>query len=376
MKQRLIPILCAIVIIAVAPVTARAADQELLQQLRQSIAELKEKIAVLREHNAGLDDEKQRAPLRRGARGTQVRELQRSLNSAPGIAVARGTNPGAPGYETGYFGPATEAAVRAFQRRRTELAETGVATAETRRVLKQAVRADEEGDDVPANSSRQANRSDTEQERESEEMNDTLRDVRDRLTESEDATLRLGQPDRYEVRRGESVTVRGTGFRDGMEVLFGERVVRTVEVESAGAAEVAIPRDMPYGYHELDLRHDGVTTDSSAFLVVTEPGVEGPGVSSVTVQRGGYAPRITINGSGFTRLNRVRTPYKIYDRVASDDGERIELTIKPISRTEYEAYRANATSSIEWPMRIYIINDNGVSDPPASFTYSLSPAYE
>lgn len=52
--------------------------------------------------------------LRRGATGEAVRSLQQQLNTVSGVQVAV-SGPGAPGFETTYFGSATEAALKAFQ---------------------------------------------------------------------------------------------------------------------------------------------------------------------------------------------------------------------------------------------------------------------
>lgn len=49
-----------------------------------------------------------------GSRGTEVMNLQKVLNMYPQTQVAFGTNAGAPGYETDYFGPVTLRAVNKF----------------------------------------------------------------------------------------------------------------------------------------------------------------------------------------------------------------------------------------------------------------------
>lgn len=54
--------------------------------------------------------------LRLGSTGEAVKQLQILLNAIPGTAVATGARTGAAGRETTFFGPATMAAVKAFQK--------------------------------------------------------------------------------------------------------------------------------------------------------------------------------------------------------------------------------------------------------------------
>ena len=68
-----------------------------------------------------------------GSAGGDVKQVQEKLNQT-NCSVAEGSNPGAPGRETTYYGPATERAVACFQRE-NGIVETGVVDTETRNEL-------------------------------------------------------------------------------------------------------------------------------------------------------------------------------------------------------------------------------------------------
>ena len=73
---------------------------------------------------------------RRGDRGIAVRTIQRNMNRL-GYVVAQ-SGPGSPGHETDYFGPATERAVKSFQRS-ASLAQTGVFDSATRYAVQRRI---------------------------------------------------------------------------------------------------------------------------------------------------------------------------------------------------------------------------------------------
>ncbi len=77
-----------------------------------------------------------------GSRGEAVLKLQQFLNKTPGTAIAAAGRAGSPGKETSAFGPATAAAVKAFQKAHG-LPMTGFVGKLTRAALNEAMKAAE-----------------------------------------------------------------------------------------------------------------------------------------------------------------------------------------------------------------------------------------
>ena len=298
--------------------------------------------------------------LRLGMEGEDVRALQQFLNTTP--ATRLGTSgPGAPGEETSYFGPKTEAAVIKFQElyKSEILLPVGltrgsgfVGTFTRAKIALLCIKtttagsAEVQGGDTP-----DAVKLPTPA---------TLSPTAQTAAES---PLVVMYPSSYTVNPGKKVTVLGTGFQaTGNVVHIGDSfVINDARPNKSGYLDVTLPLATPKGRHELWVTNTKGTSDKSWIVVADENAVK-PKVTSFLPTSGLQGTKVTVYGEGFTLTDNEifigSTPIK---GVASPDGKTLSFTVS-IPDIGLGAGVDVASLDMEFPLGFYIVNANGDSD--------------
>ena len=283
-----------------------AANAQTRAELEEQIHDLKERIAELEESRAGTHPvHRFSRDLGPGDTGEEVRRLQRFLNDLSGVRVAS-AGAGAPGEETAYYGPRTEAAVKQFQRRyrKSVLAPLGLAQptgffgarsrAKANQLLEQR-RADKESDPAPAEK----------QTRREEEKEDTVNATGTRET----ATTTPDTPAATSSQTQERRTVEEVDTSVNVRNINGDTSAQRASYElsfslSAIGDTVFIP--------------DGATTsmqaDASAFGLVYE--ITGDSYS-------GEEPRANVGWSGNASDESPRGSFELHE----GERERFRLSV-------------------------------------------------
>lgn len=267
-----------------------------------------------------------------GMRGSDVRELQKLLNSSVETRVTE-TGAGSPGNETDYFGAATKRALIKFQEKyRAEIltpvglvSGTGIFGATTR---------------AKASALKEAPVS-----------------VVPQPTEGDVIVM---FPSQYSGTSGTMITISGAGFTDDNTVYFGptHAVIKAVSTNKQ-TISLKVP-SMPKGIYALYVKNAQGESNKDAFFVVTDGVTPEPKIESISPSPAVRGARVTIKGSGFTTSgNTIRGGTNIFEDVSSVDGASLSFVVPPSTLT---ATSSESEKKVLLPLWVYVVNENGVSN--------------
>lgn len=335
--------------------------QERLSELLLQASNLREELArtegnVLLQHDLELGDA-----------GIDVFILQQLLNKDPRTQVAT-EGPGAPGYETVFFGKATFNAVIRYQElfRDAILAPdglrsgTGYVGARTRAHMNLRF---EPYEDVP----------DSQETDPLSQVPDTS-DTANAFVEpsSIDGPLPLNISP-FRTTRGSAVTITGFGFTERENIVFlgTEHIIENIRSSSGRELTFEIPDTVEDGDYDIIIDNNLGTSGNTLFLVVDGDLGDIPTITSVSPNDGVFGDEVTIRGTGFTRTgNDIYTANGVIRNVSSPDGETLTFRFEP-EDVEAEA-GAGAPSGVNEEQSFVVVNENGISSRET--TSSNTPA--
>ena len=328
--------------------------------------------------------------LRVGDSGRDVYELQVFLNKDHDTRLAN-HGPGSPGSETHYFGQITRNAVIRFQQKYAEdilhplglRSGTGYFGPSTRAKVNDILKKEAEKNNVtitPPHLTDPFTESDyIKEEKEKEELRqdsfppppfeDT--EVIEHASPADPDQLSLTYSSSHYGRRGSVLKIYGFGFSSENKVYFEDLLLfNNLSASDNQTLTVVIPEYLKNGFYQIEVENEkGRTKDSQVFFVVTDHTSVSPKIERVVPSRGGWGTRVMVYGSGFdNNRNIIRTPYGIIDNVLSPDGNTLILDIKPFPDTPgVEKDVKIPGGPHEIPIKIFIVNDGGVTEEPGEF---------
>ncbi len=126
--------------------------------------------------------------------------------------------------------------------------------------------------------------------------------------------------------------------------------------------------NFPAGRYDIAVGNSHGISNTTFFVVTTSisPTVSMTSLSSSSVRWGGM---ITIYGSGFTKTgNEVFTTFDTIPEVASPDGHSLTVQIAP---EQMKGEAALGSGAISVPDTITVVNDNGYTITPESFSVKI-----
>ncbi len=314
-----------------------------------------------------------------GMSGADVLLLQQMLNQEQGTRVAE-SGPGAPGFETTYFGPRTKLAVITFQNLfATEvLAPAGltvgsgfVGTFTRAKLLVMQCKGSSSSLPVslpPVTSIIPAVIKASSTVTTTSSTNTSIS-----VPEATVAAISTGggfhsdtpvlmSPSTYTAPHGTSVTLSTIGIASsGNIVHLDDYIVKDVLFGTDGQLSFVVPQDAPRGKHALWVSSSKGDTNKT-FLIVTPPAVSPPVVSSATPTEGFFGTKVTVTGSGFLpQGNTVHISYGDITGIPSADGKTLQFSVSPNLPLSPGENRPEFDISI--PYWFYVVNDNGLSEP-------------
>ncbi len=174
--------------------------------------------------------------------------------------------------------------------------------------------------------------------------------------------------DKQVVKRGEKLTIFGTGFNPNKPnaVHIGDGfTITNLGVDNTGLITFTLPQDAPLGRNYIWVSNEKGISKKNVFIVVATPGVSGPKLSLGFPTRGKSGTMVTIYGSGFSSVwNDIHFPTKIINGVKSTDGKTLKFIVPEADLgvpAESLALAPDITSTYA------VVNDYGVSNN-VSFT--------
>ncbi len=191
-------------------------------------------------------------------------------------------------------------------------------------------------------------------------------------------------PSKYVVSRGENLSVLGGGLVGENAVNFpGYGSVPTVVKKSGTEADFTVPTNIPYGRYDITI-NGSAGKSNSTFVIVKNPTVSEPSVTSVSPNILQSGEKVVIKGSDFTSTgNEVRTNIGVISGVTSADGTTLSFTLPKVNQKIPDAIekviKANNMSDAQFQTlqkqklnqkkaqvmkgSLRVINDQGVSEP-------------
>ncbi len=334
--------------------------------------------------------------LREGDTGADVLELQRFLNTD---AATKITGPTAlAGSETGYFGQATKNAVIRFQNKYADevlrpaglIQGTGFVGLWSRLKLNQmilkssvAVMPPPHAAETPAQDAGIRPTSSVATlpfpATASSSMNFSLPASFDAkafggfsqmFSQQNSTELALFYSSKYSGPAGSSLSLVGSGFMlMGNIVNFGDYKISNLASKNQNDLSFDIPADAPAGLHSISVVAQGKTSNAIAFMV-TIPGRQVPVVEKVEPTQAKLGETVTITGRNFSpHGNMIISALTRIEHVPSTDGKTLTFTI-PVpeylkANTVFsKQIKAGKKESPLWPLRVYVINEYGISTVP------------
>ncbi|MCC2631136.1 MAG: hypothetical protein K0S38_945, partial [Candidatus Paceibacter sp.] len=177
----------------------------------------------------------------------------------------------------------------------------------------------------------------------------------------------------YQARPGDSVTLTGTGFTEGMSVSFGTAGIATASNVTRTSAKVTIPATLGYGDYVLGVSNSTGSqknTTSQIHLVVTANPAQAPTITSITPSYiSNLNTPITVTGTGFTANNTIFTGFgKINNVVSSNGGKTLTFTPSQLSDvSKINQILSTKQNGMMLYIDFYIFNENGITQKPTRF---------
>jgi peptidoglycan hydrolase-like protein with peptidoglycan-binding domain len=344
--------------------------------------------------------------LSEGDSGEDVKILQMALNKDERTKIAD-FGPGAPGFETEYFGGRTATAVSRFQELYSEdiLVPVGLSQGNgfvgpsTREKLQKLYGKSDFGLEITKNEEKSNNTavnkvnievsgdSSTSLQTEStiysgnvektKALSDLLSEqdynlLKD-LYESDSSLLQrsfaVGSASSYTGAPGEKIVLDGIHLTNDIDIHFNDHIATGTASEDGTELVFTVP-DIDKGPYELTF------TNSSGekalrimdFAVVVENAIK-PEIYSIFPPSGPLGTEITISGVNFAKENNtINFGQRAVEGVPSEDGKTIK--VKVVSDIFMHPDVPNPDNA-NWPIWVYLANENGFAPVPAIFLIKI-----
>ncbi|HET8574624.1 MAG TPA: hypothetical protein VFM02_00425 [Candidatus Paceibacterota bacterium] len=150
----------------------------------------------------------------------------------------------------------------------------------------------------------------------------------------------LFYPSKYVVSRGEQVLLSGGGLSGETSVTF-EGYGNVPGNVTGGGTQMSfvVPGNIPYGRYNISI-NGNVGKSNASFLVVKDPSVPSPSVSSMSALTVHPGQSITLTGSGFAKTgNEIRTNLGIVSGISSQDGKTLTFTFPVLQQVIPDAVK-------------------------------------
>lgn len=187
--------------------------------------------------------------------------------------------------------------------------------------------------------------------------------------------LMIAYPDKYSVSPGGKITINGAGFsKEGNDVLLGKKIeIRGVVTKNSSELTFKVPADTPFGLYNLAVRVGTKVATTSAPLVVKDPAIPDPIVTSVSPSKINYGDEVTIMGAGFTKTDNVlHTTFGSFEGIASPNGTTLKVRYSGIEAFDKALENATSSNAFVMPVYVTVANQNGVSKADASTFFNLT----
>ena len=354
--------------------------------------------------------------LKFGMSGESVRLLQVVLNKSPETQIAD-TGAGSPGYETGYFGSATRAALKRYQELHAAevltpaglTAGTGVVGVRTRELLNRelsgtsnvtAPRSTSGNTDAEykalqdriAAMSKTFNAKFEEAAAGAKAKTDAASaaivtaqkalakiDAATRRLENlskiinADGTINQSAVDKFvsvnlvlpsEPLPGDQVRIFGTGFAPSNTIHLGNTTFTATGTTTGGVLlSATIPTSVTAGTYDLYIENAQGKSESIPLTIAgvvadTAAGTLKPQITSVQPSAGSLSGRITLYGKNFANQNTIITSAGIATGVVSFDGRTISFSLSAVDKTGAAAVDIARGAVLHMLVR----NDGGISN--------------
>lgn len=310
--------------------------------------------------------------LKEGSVGDDVKELQKLLNKDPETRIP-GTGIGSYGQESTYFGKITKDAVVRFQNKyQTDVLRPVVLTQGTgnvglwTRLKLNQILINAQIAQTPPQTDTTVSENDTETiispETDVISSNPSVNTVNFLALTNSSKDLSLSSLSKYAGKAGSTITLSGTGFAKENTVRFGTQKIEKTPSLRGKDIKLTIPDSIKPGRYDISVTSGGKTSNSMPFMV-TIPNAVAPVVTEIVPKEARFDQKIEVFGQNFTKTdNIVASHLGIIKNISSVDGKALSFSI-PLP----EYLKSSEIKDLNWPVRLYVINENGISKQnPAS----------